>query len=117
VRNPLLETDVAAEHPAEAERLARAWERWPPESARDRAAMRASFKLLARPRLEGGCALTLHDLASDPGQARDVRGEHPKIFDDLARDLEAWAAELPSGSETLLDPEIVEALRSLGYLE
>jgi len=116
-RDPRLSTDVAAEHPAETARLARAWERWPPESARDRAAMRGSFKLLARPRLEGGYALTLHDLESDPGEVRDVRGAHPEVFEDLARDLEAWAAELPTGSETLLDPEIVEALRSLGYLE
>jgi hypothetical protein len=115
--DPLLARDLAAAHPLEAEELRAAWARWPPESGRDRMAMAERYKLLATPRLDGGYHLALYDLAADPAERHDRRADRPEIAGSLARALEGWARELPERSDTQLDPEVLQALRSLGYIE
>ncbi len=115
VADPKLTTDVAAEHQDVVERLAKAWERWPPESARQRTARTSRFKLVQYPRLEGGYASKLHDLENDPQETVDVSSEYPRIYRHLLAELESWGAGIPVAPEREYDPELEEILRSLGY--
>jgi arylsulfatase A-like enzyme len=50
------------------------------------------WKLLAGP---GGADPQLFDLASDPGEARDVAASQPAVRDRLLAKLKAWMATLP----------------------
>lgn len=66
----------------------------------------------------------LVDLEADPGETRDVAGLHPEVLrrqrERIAKLSAALAADgLPTehGDETPLDPEWVERLRSMGYVE
>jgi arylsulfatase A-like enzyme len=116
VSDPGLSRDIAARHPDEVARLARARELWPPESARFRAAMTPRFKLVQSPRLEGGYSEALYDLLSDPAETVDVSSRHPELQRDLSARLDAWAADIPLASPPPVSPEVTEALRALGYI-
>lgn len=116
VEDPKLTRDVAQANPEVVERLRRAWERWPPETARQRMVRTARFKLVEIPRLEGGYDSRLFDLRDDPGETRDVKDLHPKIHDRLHEALERWVAHLPEPIDRPYDPELKKTLRSLGYL-
>ncbi len=64
----------------------------------------------------------LYDLASDPGETRNLAAEQPDAVAALSRQIEArhTAARQPSRpgeAAPELDPETVEALRALGYLD
>jgi len=72
-----------------------------------------------------GKELALFDLEADPGETRDVAGEHPEGFARLKRALWRWyrAPAFPvtsdasaCGDERAVDRETEELLRSLGYL-
>ena len=61
----------------------------------------------------------LFDLAADPGEHTDVADRHP----DVARRLEGALGELagsprtPAAGTVILDPETLEQLRALGYVD
>ena len=116
VADPALSRDVAAEHPDEVATLLESWQSWPPESARQRVAQTAEFKLVETPRLEGGYQAKLYRLADDPLETTDVSAEHPDVYRHLAAALAEWTADLPDPPERLPDPELEETLRSLGYV-
>ncbi len=62
--------------------------------------------------------LTLHDLAVDPGERRDLAAERPDQAAALLAELEAALAGGPGRSEAAeLDDATVESLRALGYLD
>ncbi|MGH9322566.1 MAG: sulfatase [Vicinamibacteria bacterium] len=75
-----------------------------------------SHKLLWNPL--GGHAL--FDLASDPGEDRDLSETEVERLESAVDLLEKYVASLPSpgesGPETTLDEETLKALRSLGYV-
>ena len=64
---------------------------------------------------------SLFDLASDPGETRDIASEHPKILRDLYDRLDAWEQMFDrpeQGAESIaLDQQTLERLRSLGYVK
>ena len=116
VADPALSEDVAAEHPEEVAALLEAWQSWPPESARQRVAQTAEFKLVETPLLEGGYEAKLYHLETDPLETIDVSAEHAQVFRHLRSQLAQWTADLPDPSPRLPDPELEETLRSLGYV-
>ncbi|NJL28298.1 MAG: hypothetical protein HC897_10595 [Thermoanaerobaculia bacterium] len=115
--DPKLSHDVSIEHPHQVARLREAWTRWPPETARERAAHTGRFKLVQTPLLEGGYSSRLFDLETDPAERVDVGDRFPKVRKSLLYELERWAATLPGAVERAPDPELEATLRSLGYLE
>jgi arylsulfatase A-like enzyme len=60
----------------------------------------------------------LYDLASDPGEKRDVAAQHPDLAAALGRRLHALLAEQPAaaGPAVTLSAEERSRLRALGYL-
>ncbi len=116
VADPALSEDVAAAHPEVVAALLQAWQSWPPESARQRVAQTAEFKLVETPRLEGGYQARLYHLPTDPQETADVSAEHPDVFRHLRAALAEWADDLPDPPERLPDPELEEVLRTLGYV-
>ncbi len=116
VADPALSEDVAAEHPEAVAALLQAWQSWPPESARQRVAQTADFKLVETPRLEGGYGARLYHLPSDPRESADVSAEYPDVFQHLRATLAEWTADLPDPPERLADPELERVLRTLGYI-
>ena len=61
----------------------------------------------------------LVDLAADPGEERDVAGEHPGALGRLRGVRGAWAGDPKDGGrdlESRLDAEITSHLEGLGYL-
>jgi arylsulfatase A-like enzyme len=59
--------------------------------------------------------LELYDLASDPGELRDVAAEHPERVAELRPALDAWLARGEQGETLELDADEAERLRALGY--
>jgi choline-sulfatase len=61
----------------------------------------------------------LFDLASDPGESRDVAASHPDVIARHAERIEAITASLREGTltEHPLDSQALERLRVLGYVE
>lgn len=115
--DPGLTEDVADRHPDEVVRLLEAWERWPPETARERVAWTPDFKLVDRPRLEGGYRRFLYHLPSDPGESLDVGDRFPDVRARLGAALDRWFSE-PDAARRAPTPDsrVEETLRSLGYL-
>ncbi len=77
-------------------------------------------KLVAWPTSDGGRALQLFDLESDPGETRDVAAEQPRRVQALGALLEQWRASTrvaQAAAAPALSPEDEEALRALGYIE
>jgi arylsulfatase A-like enzyme len=61
----------------------------------------------------------LYDLRDDPGETRDLAATEPERVEALRRAAERWIALGPiqRGTVPHLDPEAVERLRALGYLQ
>ena len=64
--------------------------------------------------------LELYDLATDPGEQRDVADEHPEVAARLAELVERWTAAslglaAPSLNAADVDPEVLAQLEALGY--
>lgn len=114
--DPGLTSDIASSHPDVVQTLLEARRRWPPESARQRIASTARFKLVQFPRIEGGYRNMLFDRSADPNEARDVTHEHPRVAARLVTEIDAWARDVPKESAPALDPAVEEAMRNLGYL-
>jgi arylsulfatase A-like enzyme len=69
-------------------------------------------------------ALQLYDLENDRGEKHDLQKEEPRITARLKDRLDAWQEEMRSvrmsfseGGEAELSEEMIERLRSLGYME
>ena len=64
--------------------------------------------------------LELYDLASDPGEQRDVGDQNEDIASALAKDARQWLGECraraPEVKIVTMDPERREQLRAMGYL-
>jgi hypothetical protein len=75
------------------------------------------FKLVERPRLEGGYSAALFDLRSDPGEGRDVAAEHAAEVERLRQSLSAWARGIPASAQSAHTPEEMEQLQALGYID
>jgi hypothetical protein len=72
------------------------------------------------PQLPFWPAEQLFDLRADPAERRDLIGQRRALADRYRRELaryraDAEAAAAPTGGA--LDPEVVESLRSLGYVQ
>ena len=113
--DPGLETDIAGDHPEIVAELQEAWQRWPPETARERAARTTRFKLVQRPQLDGSYVATLYELANDPAESIDVSDRYPDVRRELAAALDEWTSKLPPLGDRVFDPEVEELLRVLGY--
>jgi arylsulfatase A-like enzyme len=75
------------------------------------------LKLIRIPTLAGD-EWELYDLTKDPGEKKNLYGDHP--MQDFMRDaLERWMAQgkAPSEPVTIDDEETRERLRSLGYID
>jgi arylsulfatase len=61
----------------------------------------------------------LYDLAADPMEHKDLSEARPKLADELSALMDQFFAHPDQGQPTSLelDPEMVERLRKLGYLE
>lgn len=114
--DPGLLQDIASNHPEVVEELRAAWQHWPHESARQRVARTAGFKLVEFPLLEGGYEAKLFYLPDDPAEEVNVAGEYPEVFEYLHAALARWTANLPPMPERQADPELEAVLRSLGYV-
>ncbi|MGH3921328.1 MAG: sulfatase-like hydrolase/transferase [Pseudonocardiaceae bacterium] len=69
-----------------------------------------------------GREVELYDLAADPLQARNIVDKRPDIAQELEAQLAAWTEQLMTGSRVSaagidVDPETLEQLRRMGYLE
>ena len=61
------------------------WE-WDEGNATYYAAMRGDLKLM----ISGTNRAELYNVATDPGERRDVSAEHPKLVKQLKSELDAW---------------------------
>lgn len=62
----------------------------------------------------------LYDLASDPGETRDLSATHPDLVASLSRSVPAPStagSEPPGGGTPEAPPEVLERLRALGYID
>jgi len=116
VADPGLHDDVAARHPAALAELLAARRRWPPMTARQRAAITPRYRLVETPRLDGGYDRALYDVEEDPGETHDLAATLPEIVEQLAGDLERWAAPIPVRAESPPDRELERRLLELGYI-
>ena len=86
-------------------------------SGRFRAAYSGDWKLVWTPFAEGDAEFALFDLASDPGETRDLyRPDHPQVG-PLRDALADWLRATDDPTATALDARDLELLRSLGYIE
>lgn len=119
--DPGLRRDVSDEFRREKRRLMQARRHWPAAEARQRTVRNVSFKLVERPRWEGGYARRLYDLRADPGEARDLSQVRADVVTLLARQLEPWAALTAQAGRQkparAPDPDQLEGLRALGYVQ
>ena len=114
--DPLLETDVAAANPEAVDYLSAARAVWMPSGGREHAVFDGRFKLLERPRVEGGYTATLHDLDADPAEALDVSDAHPETAARLRAALEAWRERVPQSAPMAMSAEQRAMLEALGYV-
>jgi len=82
-----------------------------------RSVRHGDLKLIMIPTL-GGVEWEMYDLASDPGETKNLAGEHP-MEETLRKALEDWmaSARTRTGPARGLDEETIERLRSLGYVD
>ena len=87
---------------------------WVPRLMRtERAIYSGKFKLVASTR----GTRSLFDLEDDPKEQNNLSTALPDVMNDLGYQLELWTAQIQAGGKNLeLDPETLERLRSLGYV-
>jgi arylsulfatase A-like enzyme len=115
--DPRLENDLTARHPEEAAEMRAALERWRGSAARERCVRTARWKLVERPRLDGGGERRLIDLAGDPEEAEDASERHPEERARLDAELDRRLAGLPERPLPALSGEQLDLLRALGYAD
>ncbi len=74
------------------------------------------FKFIA-PLDPAAGAPELFDLASDPREVSNLSGERADLSDRYARLAAAYEVAHAGGDEALIDPELHEQLRALGYVQ
>jgi arylsulfatase A-like enzyme len=116
VSDPFLRHDLSAGHPDVMAALLAVKARWPAGQARERTLRTARYKLVERPRLEGGWRAELYDLEADPGETRDLAVERPELSERLRGELDASFASVEPPPALELAPRELEALRALGYV-
>lgn len=80
--------------------------------------VREGSKKLVRTPIASGVRLELYDLATDPGETRDVSAQHPELVGRLQARLEAHFKVAPRRNVPLSgSPEGKERLRALGYAQ
>ncbi|MBZ0114510.1 MAG: sulfatase [Thermoanaerobaculia bacterium] len=114
--DPALTVDIVGRFPEEEKILAAALQTWPAESARQRVARTARFKLVQFPRLEGGYRNELYDLRGE-GEGVDVSQRFGRVAEVLGAAVEDWATGIPRELQREADAEREQTLRSLGYLK
>jgi arylsulfatase len=113
-----LRHDVSDAYRRERRELMRARRLWPVGEARQRTARDAEYKLVERPRWQGGYQRSLYALGSDPGEERDLSAERPEVVERLARALEPWVAQVALAAQERAEPPVdQEQLRALGYVQ
>lgn len=115
--DPELRRDVSDLNRREKRRLMQARRLWPAGEARQRTARTALFKLVEHPRWEGGYERRLYDLRADPGETRDLGRARPDLVQRLGKDLGLWTAAIARAAQGAPDPEQLEGLRALGYIQ
>lgn len=115
--DPELETDIRREQPDLYARLDGAKKRWSPGATRLRSVSDGRYKVIQRPRLEGGYSLVMVDLERDPAETTDIKDEHSETFEQLSNALEAWTKDVPGYIQEQLTDEQEAQLRALGYVE
>lgn len=117
-RDPKLEQALEPERLGEDERarLEQAYEAWPQGSARQRTIRTRRWKLVERPRLEGGYELSLYDLRTDPEATQDLLAEELTRGRKLGELLHRWLADQPVYEAEERSSEALRELRALGYI-
>jgi arylsulfatase A-like enzyme len=115
--DPLRRTDVRADHPSIYESLLQVRQHWRPADVRERSVSDGNFKLVERPRLQGGFTRSLYDLQHDPGETRDVQATHGEDLARLGAALDRWTATIPSHVRRELSADEEAQLKALGYVE
>lgn len=115
--DPEMSRDLRVEKPDLYAEMLRAHDRWTPGKTRERCVSDGRFKLVERPRFEGGYARTLHDTRLDPAETTDVRSKHPEAYERLSRALADWTADVPGYVQEALSDEAEAQLKALGYID
>ncbi|MCB9597551.1 MAG: sulfatase [Sandaracinaceae bacterium] len=114
--DPDHQLDVAEAHPDEYAVLVAARARWI-SARREHSMSDGRFKLVERPRLEGGYDRTLFDLTADPRETQDVAADHPDVVARLTEALATYKQDIPGHEARPLTPDQEAGLRALGYIE
>jgi arylsulfatase A-like enzyme len=116
VADPFLTKDVSASHPDARAALLAVQARWPAGQARERTLRTTRYKLVERPRLQGGWRAALYDLEADPAERKDLADEQPELAGRFREQLDAAFASVPAPPALELEPRELETLRALGYV-
>ncbi len=114
--DPLQTNNLAGQLPEVEAHMQEAFERWPPENARQRTLRQPPFKLVQTPLFEGGYATHLFDLGAD-GEERDIGERQPDLTEKLMTELEEFASLAAPVTRTETDPETTRMLEALGYIQ
>ncbi|MGB5702668.1 MAG: hypothetical protein WBM48_07620 [Polyangiales bacterium] len=109
--------DLRHEKPELYAEMLRARERWKPGMTRERSVSDGRFKLVERPRFEGGYSRTLYDTHADPAETKDVQKAQPEALEKLSRALSDWTADIPGYTQEALSDETEAQLKALGYID
>lgn len=64
-----------------------------------------------------GDRVQLYDHRADPLEERNLAEAQPEVVSRMRAALDAWHRETPAVGTAALDPQRIEALRALGYIE
>ncbi|MGB5809832.1 MAG: sulfatase, partial [Polyangiales bacterium] len=115
--DPKRKVDVKDQHPEVYAELLAARDRWSPGAVREQSVSDGRFKLVERPRFEGGYSRVLYDLESDRLESTDVHKQQADANMRLGEALTAWADNIPGYEPIALNPEEEAQLRALGYID
>jgi arylsulfatase A-like enzyme len=68
-------------------------------------------------------AIELYDFVDDPAQQHDITSSDPEITDRLSSEIEAWEERVAAAvlgtdtDDTKIDPETLQQLKELGYIQ
>jgi len=63
--------------------------------------------------------IEVFDLASDPGESRNIEGNNPKLEAEMIKSLDAWLLAAGKGAGPALDAseEMLREIQALGYID
>lgn len=115
--DPAMRKDLSKDEPELYEEMLGARQRWKPGMTRERSVSDGRFKLVERPRFEGGYSRTLYDTHADPTETKDLRKTNPDAYQALSRALADWTADIPGYVQEQLSEEAEAQLKALGYID